>query len=64
MTDKRLYRPAGTTARDGYSTHVDPESAGWGYSSLRVLELAAGQDHRMSTQDSEWIVLPLSGGCA
>ncbi|QUH04283.1 5-deoxy-glucuronate isomerase [Saccharopolyspora erythraea] len=63
VTDNAFYRPAGTTARDGYTTHVDPESAGWGYSSLRVLELAAGRRHELSTGDSEWIVLPLSGGC-
>ncbi|CAM04431.1 5-deoxyglucuronate isomerase [Saccharopolyspora erythraea NRRL 2338] len=63
MTDNAFYRPAGTTARDGYTTYVDPESAGWGYSSLRVLELAAGERHELSTGDSEWIVLPLAGGC-
>ncbi|WP_235877072.1 5-deoxy-glucuronate isomerase [Saccharopolyspora terrae] len=54
----------GVSARDGYRTCVDPDSAGWGYSSLRVLELAAGESHRFDTGDSEWIVLPLSGSCA
>ncbi|MER6987733.1 5-deoxy-glucuronate isomerase [Saccharopolyspora hirsuta] len=63
MTDKRFHCPAGTTARGEYTTCVDPESAGWGYSSLRVLELGAGAQHEMSTEDSEWIVLPLSGAC-
>jgi 5-deoxy-glucuronate isomerase len=63
VNDKRYYLPAGTAARGPYPTYVDPESAGWGYSALRVLELPAGGEHEMSTEDSEWIVLPLSGGC-
>jgi 5-deoxy-glucuronate isomerase len=63
VNDKRYYLPAGSAAREPYTTYVDPESAGWGYSSLRVLELPAGGEHELSTDDSEWIVLPLSGGC-
>ncbi|GAB3300647.1 5-deoxy-glucuronate isomerase [Parasphingorhabdus pacifica] len=63
MNDKRFYQPVGTAARDGYAVHVDPESAGWGYSSLRVLELDAGEQHELRTGESEWVVLPLSGGC-
>lgn len=31
--------------------------------SLRVLELPPGGSHSLSTGDSEWIVLSLSGGC-
>ncbi len=64
MHDQRLHRPAGSTAEHGYATYVDPESAGWGYSSLRVAELAAGQHHEFATGDSEWMILPLSGACA
>lgn len=63
MPEQHLHQPAGSTARDGYTTCVDPESAGWGYSSLRVLDLAPGQHHEFRTGDSEWIVLPLSGAC-
>jgi 5-deoxy-glucuronate isomerase len=63
VNDKRFYRPAGTAAHGPYTAYVDPESAGWGHSSLRVLELPAGGEHELSTEDSEWIVLPLSGGC-
>ncbi|GAA2786470.1 5-deoxy-glucuronate isomerase [Saccharopolyspora taberi] len=63
MTDKRFHHPAGTAARGDYSTYVDPESAGWGYSSLRVLELGAGGRHELATGESEWIVLPLAGSC-
>ena len=57
-TYRRAARPVGRTPSD-----VDPERAGWGYSGLRVLELAPGGTHPLATGDSEWIVLPLSGGC-
>ncbi|MFE1765242.1 5-deoxy-glucuronate isomerase [Streptomyces angustmyceticus] len=51
-------------AADGpYVLDIDPERAGWGYSSLRVLDLPPGGRHSFATGDSEWIVLPLSGGC-
>jgi 5-deoxy-glucuronate isomerase len=51
-------------ARSGpYSVLVTPESAGWGYSGLRVLPLEPGGSHAFSTGDSEWIVLPLAGSC-
>lgn len=55
--------PAGKAAADVYAVDVTPESADWGHSSLRVLELPAGGWHAFDTGDSEWIVLPLSGGC-
>ncbi|WP_406327619.1 5-deoxy-glucuronate isomerase [Streptomyces sp. NBC_00203] len=55
--------PAGKATADAYTVDVTPESAGWGYSSLRVLELPPGGWHSFDTGDSEWIVLPLSGGC-
>ena len=38
-----------------------PESAGWGFSGLRVLELAAGGDATLDTGEDELIVLPLDG---
>ncbi|MZD56278.1 5-deoxy-glucuronate isomerase [Streptomyces sp. SID5606] len=56
--------PAGKAAADGpYAVEVTPESAGWGYSGLRVLTLPSGGGHTFDSGDSEWIVLPLSGGC-
>ncbi|GAA2251514.1 5-deoxy-glucuronate isomerase [Streptomyces ruber] len=55
--------PAGKAGTDAYSVHVTPESAGWGHSSLRILELPPGGRHTFATGDSEWIVLPLSGSC-
>ncbi|MGW5566033.1 5-deoxy-glucuronate isomerase [Streptomyces tendae] len=56
--------PAGKATADGpYAVDVTPESAGWGYSSLRVVSLAPGGSHTFDSGESEWIVLPLSGGC-
>ncbi|TFE47691.1 5-deoxy-glucuronate isomerase [Streptomyces sp. ICN441] len=55
--------PAGTAADGPYALAVDPGRAGWEYSALRILELAPGASHRLDTGDSEWIVLPLAGGC-
>ncbi|MFI6766763.1 5-deoxy-glucuronate isomerase [Streptomyces sp. NPDC050355] len=54
---------AGEAAAGPYALDIDPKRAGWGYSSLRVLDLPPGGHHSFATGDSEWIVLPLSGGC-
>ncbi|MEU7037787.1 5-deoxy-glucuronate isomerase [Streptomyces sp. NPDC046237] len=58
-----LHLPAGTASHGSYALHVDPDRAGWAHSALRVLELGPGATHLLDTGDSEWIVLPLSGGC-
>jgi len=68
MSDGRLYLPAGSAGSagpggGGCAVDVDPESAGWEHSSLRVLDLGPDEPYEMSTGDSEWIVLPLSGSC-
>lgn len=55
--------PAGRGARDGYDLWIDPASAGWAYSALRVLTLEPGGRREFATGDSEWVVLPLAGGC-
>lgn len=57
------FRPAGELARAGYQVDLDPEVAGWGYSGLRILELAAGASHRLATGGDEVLVLPLAGSC-
>src|SRR2546421_5546881 len=56
--------PAGKGIRGEYVLDIDPERAGWGHSSLRVLELPPGGRHAFDTGDSEWIVLPLTGSCS
>lgn len=40
---------------------VTPESAGWGFSGLRVVVLAAGDEYQQSTGGDEVVVVPLSG---
>ncbi|MFI9780790.1 5-deoxy-glucuronate isomerase [Streptomyces sp. NPDC051956] len=47
-----------------YDLVITPESAGWGHSGLRILELAPGEAHALTTGDSEYLVLPLAGSAA
>jgi 5-deoxy-glucuronate isomerase len=56
--------PHGTAASGPYALEVTPDSAGWGYSGLRILELAPAGAHALATGGEEVIVLPLSGGCS
>lgn len=64
MTDTTKYHlPKGTSADGPYDLLVTPESAGWGYSGLRILTLGPGQAHTLSTGESEFLVLPLTGSC-
>ena len=60
---RQLFYPAGTADGDGYSVDIDPERAGWDYSGLRVLELAAGERSEYSAASTETAVLPLAGSC-
>jgi 5-deoxy-glucuronate isomerase len=59
----QLYRPAGSLARAPWSLELTQPEAGWSWSSLRVLTLAAGGSHTFSTHDQEVLVLPLAGSC-
>ncbi|GAB3698961.1 5-deoxy-glucuronate isomerase [Nocardiopsis oceani] len=63
MTDNKHHLPALSTAAPPFRTVITPDTAGWGYSGLRVLELAPGQSAEVHTGDSETLVLPLNGGC-
>ncbi|MEU7135121.1 5-deoxy-glucuronate isomerase [Streptomyces sp. NPDC046261] len=63
MTPTDRHLPAGTATGGAYDVDIAPERAGWAYSSLRVLTLPRDGSHTFATGDSEWIVLPLSGGC-
>ncbi len=63
LASTRLHLPAGSATRAPYSLEVTPATAGWGYSSLRVLELEALASHRFSTGDEEMVILPLAGSC-
>ena len=63
MTTNELHLTKGSTANAQYVLDVDPKRAGWAHSSLRIVELPPGGSHLFTTGDSEWIVLPLQGGC-
>ena len=58
------HRPAGSAADNGFPLAITPESAGWGFSGLRILELSAGRSRQIDTGADEMIVLPLAGSCA
>jgi 5-deoxy-glucuronate isomerase len=53
----------GETASGDFELVITPESAGWGYSSLRVLTLPAGGSAEFETGSDEMVLLPLSGSC-
>ena len=55
---------AGETAHDAVTVDLTPERAGWTFSGLRVIELAAGQSHSLATGPDEALILPLAGSCA
>jgi len=57
-----LFVRSGSSAADGFDLLITPESAGWGYSSLRIVTLSAGESFEFATGSDEMIVLPLSGG--
>jgi 5-deoxy-glucuronate isomerase len=57
------YLPARDPGPDGYSVDISPSSAGWNYSSMRILHLKPNDNVTWTTGDSEWITLPLSGAC-
>ncbi|MCX9192825.1 5-deoxy-glucuronate isomerase [Carbonactinospora thermoautotrophica] len=62
MTGK-YHLPYRSTADAPYSVVITPETAGWTYSGLRVLELPAGGRHIFTTGEEELLVLPLAGSC-
>jgi len=61
MTDYVVRR--GEAAEGPFALVITPKTAGWGYSSLRILELEAGGSATFATSEDEAVVLPLEGGC-
>src|SRR5205823_6585594 len=55
------YLPAGSRRDGAFSLAVTPESAGWSYAGLRVLQLGAGGEVTIATGEEELLVLPLAG---
>jgi 5-deoxy-glucuronate isomerase len=56
--------PAGSTADGREIVRITPEDAHWGYSGLRVLDLARADTYLGNTGGDEMIVLPLAGSCS
>ncbi|MFD6362265.1 5-deoxy-glucuronate isomerase [Streptomyces roseolus] len=59
----RLHLPAGAATRGPYRLDIDPGTAGWSRSALRILDLPPGVEHAFDSADAEWVVLPLAGAC-
>ena len=60
MESRYLLR-SGSAGSGAYEVEVTPESASWGYSSLKIISLERAGSHRFETGSDELIVLPLSG---
>jgi 5-deoxy-glucuronate isomerase len=61
MTENRFVRRADPSSGSPVKVDITPHSAGWGWSGLRVVELAPGDAMSFDTQANELLVLPLSG---
>jgi len=59
--ESRYLLRSGAVASGPYEVAVTPESADWGYSSLKIISLQPTGSHRFDTGSDEVIVLPLSG---
>jgi 5-deoxy-glucuronate isomerase len=59
--DSRYLLRSDWTGSGSYEVEVTPESAGWGYSSLKIISMQPAGSHRFETGSNEVIVLPLSG---
>jgi 5-deoxy-glucuronate isomerase len=57
------HRPLGTLTYGDDPIRLGPAEAGWTYTGLRVLVLAAGESRTIDTGEFEAFVLPLAGGC-
>ncbi len=62
--ERRLHHPAGSLARGPFELWIDPETAGWSWSSLRVLSLAPGDVETLDTGGEELLIVPLSGAAS
>jgi 5-deoxy-glucuronate isomerase len=60
MESRYLLR-SGLAGSDSVEVEVTPESAGWGYSSLKIISLGQAGSHRFHTAAEEVILLPLNG---
>ncbi|GMQ84735.1 MAG: 5-deoxy-glucuronate isomerase [Acidimicrobiia bacterium] len=58
----RRFYPAESTGAGATSVDITATRAGWLYSGLSVVNLAADTSHELSTGTTEMAILPLSGG--
>lgn len=58
-----LHIPAGTAPDGADPLLITPQTAGWRFCGLRIVELAPGQSRELTTGEDEHAVLPLAGGC-
>jgi 5-deoxy-glucuronate isomerase len=63
VTDVSTHHVRAEPAAAPFTLTVTPQSAGWSYSGLQVLELPAGGRITWQTGPDEMLVLPLAGGC-
>ena len=61
---RRLHWPAGSLAEGSDPLVLTPEQAGWRYTGLHVIRLAAGAERTVRTGSREMLVLPLAGACS
>jgi len=59
----RWHFRAGTHGSGAFAVQLSPQTCGWTYSSLRVLELSPGATVDLDTGPEEMLVLPLAGAC-
>src|SRR5258705_8622479 len=57
----RLHLPAGSATDGSDPVFVTAALAGWAFSGLRVMRLAAGASRAVDTGPNEMVVLPLAG---
>ncbi|NOY55636.1 MAG: 5-deoxy-glucuronate isomerase [Actinobacteria bacterium] len=58
----RRFYPAESSGSETNTVEITATRAGWRYSGLRVLRLAADTTHELTTGTTEMAILPLSGG--
>jgi len=58
----RRFYPAESSGGETNTVEITATRAGWRYSGLRVLHLAADTTHELTTGTTEMAILPLSGG--
>lgn len=63
MAERTWHLPAGSTGGQDWLVEITPAEAGWGFASLRVLELPEAGRRTFHTGEDEMVVLPLSGSC-